>query len=50
MRKFIILGPQGSGKGTQAKRLKEAFDIVHISVAPRDLRAGGPQPVSDPTI
>ena len=32
MRKFIILGPQGSGKGTQAKRLKQAFDIVHISV------------------
>jgi len=32
MRKFIIMGPQGSGKGTQAKRLKEAFDLVHISV------------------
>jgi len=32
MRKFIILGPQGSGKGTQAKRLKEAFDLVHIAV------------------
>jgi adenylate kinase len=32
MRKFIILGPQGSGKGTQAKRLRETLDIVHISV------------------
>lgn len=32
MRKFIILGPQGSGKGTQAKRLGQAFDLVHISV------------------
>jgi adenylate kinase len=26
------MGPQGSGKGTQAKRLREAFDLVHISV------------------
>src|SRR4029453_7556440 len=26
------MGPQGSGKGTQAKRLRDAFDIVHISV------------------
>jgi adenylate kinase len=32
VRKFVILGPQGSGKGTQAKRLKQAFDLVHISV------------------
>jgi adenylate kinase len=32
VRKFVIMGPQGSGKGTQAKRLRDAFDIVHISV------------------
>lgn len=32
MHKYVIMGPQGSGKGTQAKRLKEAFDLVHISV------------------
>jgi adenylate kinase len=30
--KYIVMGPQGSGKGTQAKRLREAFDLVHISV------------------
>jgi adenylate kinase len=30
--KFIIMGPQGCGKGTQAKRLKDAFDLVHICV------------------
>ncbi|MEM6459608.1 MAG: nucleoside monophosphate kinase [Planctomycetota bacterium] len=32
MNKFIIMGPQGSGKGTQAKLLKEKFDLTHISV------------------
>lgn len=32
MNKSIIMGPQGCGKGTQAKRLTERFDIVHISV------------------
>jgi adenylate kinase len=32
MRKFVIMGPQGSGKGTQAKLLCEACDVVHISV------------------
>jgi adenylate kinase len=32
MRKYIIMGAQGSGKGTQAKMLSEAFDLVHISV------------------
>jgi adenylate kinase len=32
MRKYIILGVWGSGKGTQAALLKDAFDIVHISV------------------
>jgi adenylate kinase len=30
--KYIIMGVQGCGKGTQARLLKEAFDLVHISV------------------
>jgi adenylate kinase len=30
--KYVIMGPQGSGKGTQAKMLARDFDIVHISV------------------
>jgi adenylate kinase len=32
MRKYVIMGVQGCGKGTQAKLLAEAFDLVHISV------------------
>jgi len=32
MRKFIVMGAQGSGKGTQAKLLCDAWDLVHISV------------------
>jgi adenylate kinase len=32
VRKYVIMGAQGSGKGTQAKLLQDAFDIVHISV------------------
>jgi len=32
LRKYIIMGPQGSGKGTQAKLLARDFDLVHISV------------------
>jgi Adenylate kinase len=32
MHKYIIMGTQGCGKGTQAKLLKEALDLVHISV------------------
>jgi adenylate kinase len=32
VRKYIIIGPQGSGKGTQARMLAKDFDLVHISV------------------
>jgi adenylate kinase len=32
VRKFVIMGVQGSGKGTQAKLLSDAFDLVHIGV------------------
>jgi adenylate kinase len=30
--KYVIMGIQGCGKGTQAKMLAEDFDLVHISV------------------
>jgi adenylate kinase len=32
MRKYVMMGVQGSGKGTQSELLCEAFDMVHISV------------------
>jgi adenylate kinase len=32
MRKFIIMGIQGSGKGTQAKLLAEDLELEHLSV------------------
>ncbi len=32
MHKYIIIGPQGSGKGTQARLLCEGYDLVHISI------------------
>jgi len=32
MHKYVIMGIQGCGKGTQAKMLKEHLDLVHISV------------------
>jgi len=32
MRKYVIMGVQGSGKGTQAALLAEDLDLVHISV------------------
>ncbi len=31
MKNFIILGPQGVGKGTQAIRLAENFGLIHLS-------------------
>lgn len=32
MHKYIIMGVQGSGKGTQANMLKQEFGLTHISV------------------
>jgi adenylate kinase len=32
VRKYVIMGIQGSGKGTQAQRLAADFDLVHLSV------------------
>ncbi|QDT51563.1 Adenylate kinase [Symmachiella dynata] len=32
MHKYVIMGVQGCGKGTQAKMLAETLDLVHISV------------------
>ena len=32
MHKYIICGPQGSGKGTQSRLLSQAHDFVHISI------------------
>lgn len=32
MRKYVIMGVQGCGKGTQAKLLAKDFDLTHISV------------------
>src|SRR5207245_11485898 len=32
MRKYVIMGVQGSGKGTQATMLAEDLDLEHISV------------------
>ena len=32
MHKYIICGPQGSGKGTQSRLLCQAQDFVHISI------------------
>jgi adenylate kinase len=32
MHKYILFGPQGSGKGTQSRLLCRGYDFVHISV------------------
>ena len=32
MHKYVIMGIQGCGKGTQAKRLAKKFDLIHFSV------------------
>lgn len=32
MRKYVIMGVPGCGKGTQSQLLKQKFDLVHISV------------------
>jgi adenylate kinase len=32
MKKYVIMGVQGSGKGTQAKLLCERYGLIHISV------------------
>ncbi len=32
MRKYVIIGVQGSGKGTQATLLARDFDLVHLSI------------------
>jgi adenylate kinase len=32
MRKFIVMGVQGSGKGTQAKLMAEDLELEHVSV------------------
>ena len=32
MHKYVIMGVQGCGKGTQARMLQQDFDLVHISV------------------
>lgn len=31
MKGILLIGPQGSGKGTQAERISEAYNIPHIS-------------------
>jgi len=32
MNKYIMFGPQGSGKGTQSQLICRDYDFVHISI------------------
>ena len=43
---LVILGRQGSGKGTQAARLVEAYNPVHVSTGDMLRTAGPPVPSS----
>ena len=31
MKNIVLFGPPGAGKGTQAKKLKEHYDLIHLS-------------------
>ena len=45
MLNVILFGPPGSGKGTQAERLEEAYNLVHISTGElfrSEMEAGTP--------
>jgi adenylate kinase len=42
---ILLLGPQGSGKGTQAKRLAEEYDLAHIATG--DILRGAMEEGSD---
>src|SRR3989344_198373 len=42
---YILLGPPGSGKSTQAELLRKAFDLVHIDIG-SELRAAAEQDTS----